>query len=586
MTSRQCKQADLAMAALSAGRLDDAERIRLQEHLESCRACSARAQGIAPLVDLLRTSATEAKPERLERVWQRVLADTASRPAPQRPSRGLWLTWAPPVGAAAAIVGTLALVWVLSERSAPQPDSAPAGAQEQLSWQSIAVSGTRVNGRMLSAGTRVAMGDQVSVGAGGRALFASGSSVLIVDPNTKLAIARSGPQTTLRLRHGRVILGSRDADSRSPKPVIQIDDITVRPIGTTFAVARPDRPSSPPDVIVIEGRVEVSDPQHRVVVEKDSGLTWGERPRALQRRKRRRVAQTLRRAKRLAKAAARPSRRVQVRGPADKPIVIDGFVLGTGSGSWVAQAGSHELALAHGQQLRRRHALEIAASGGASDDQTDLQVDLRSAGLLEPLAEPGVPPSEPPSTTTVRKMTRKDRHTQARHKPPRSVPSAARPAVTSADVQRVQRLLGDGQPAEARSAARRLLGQTPEPGLTRRLLTLVAESQVRQSRYRQARDAYLHVVRRFPQTTAGAHALYMTGSIELDQLRDARSAQRRFARYLQNFTSGPQRQGAYYLQWRAARRLGDGPRAQKIALQYLAEFPHGQYASALTSTAR
>lgn len=141
----------------------------------------------------------------------------------------------------------------------------------------------------------------------------------------------------------------------------------------------------------------------------------------------------------------------------------------------------------------------------------------------------------------------------------------------------VEELLKRGDAAAARSRALALLSRTRSTKRRQLLRLIVAESYLREHRYAEARSHYLRAYKRGRRSSLGAEALYMVGSIELEQLGRARAAEGRFRGYLKRYRRGRQRQGAYYLLCRSLVRRKQTPAARQCAQSYLREYPKGQF---------
>jgi hypothetical protein len=148
------------------------------------------------------------------------------------------------------------------------------------------------------------------------------------------------------------------------------------------------------------------------------------------------------------------------------------------------------------------------------------------------------------------------------------------------EILAIERLLSRGETTRARSQARELLAGAG--GIEERhaaaLSTLIAESLLKEGRYRPARDTYLDVWRRHAATAYGRDALFTAGSIELEQLQRPDRARKRFEAYLDKVPGGAQREGAHYLLYRSLQRLGRDQEASQQAAAYRREFPGGEYA--------
>jgi ferric-dicitrate binding protein FerR (iron transport regulator) len=457
------------MAAINAGELDEASRIRLLDHLDECESCAGRATWVSQAVALLREEPIALRHDHLQRVWRNVAAARHAAPATRRTGRG-WKIGLAAAGALAAGV----LVVLLLRPARPSETTEPT---EPASWRAVVLEGARLESAARTPGERAARpGDRVVVDHVGRAVFSSAAEVIVAQQDTELRFATVGGTRQLRLVKGVVAVQTRS--SAGSELVVVAGAVEIRPVGTAYAVRWSD--ASHLEVAVAEGRVRVASPERSVTLGAGQELVWGAAPRPLE-------------------AAA-----------------------------------------------RRRLEVELA--------QEPTQVaHLPSASTSRPaaVATPD-PASDPPPEIDLQR-----------------------------EVRRVERLLAEGHAAQARARAQRLLSRSRGGAHEPSLLTLMAESYVRERRYRDARDAYLQVWRRHPRSALGADGLYMTGSLELEQLLQPASARVRFERYLAAYARGRQRQGAHYLLCLALLQSGETKLARAVAERYLDEFPRGQYRSAL-----
>jgi ferric-dicitrate binding protein FerR (iron transport regulator) len=459
------------MAAVDAGTLDEASRLRLLDHLESCPSCASRQQGIARIVEALRSEEVNARPERLQQLWRRTLAGTSTRAAaPLRRLSRPRLLLAAGLGLAVLVAGAFAVLTLRPRAPAPTARIAAGAAR----WQALSL--PEVGGPR--AGSSFSTGDRLEVRDGGRAVLASASELVSLRGGTTLSFVEEDGAPVLRLERGRISARSIAQGVRPERPapgamLIRAGAVRVRPLGTAFSVQH-----DPPvvTVLVVEGKVEV-----------------------------------------------------------------------------VPRAGV-TMVLSPGQSFRGGAPGRLAEA-----ERRELEAELgRAADALAPRP---VRPATAPATPG---------------------PGPERPAERSFDdeLRAIERLLARGLAVQARTRAARLLERAPSshaPLLQR----LIAESHVRERRYREARDAYLRTFTRFAGTAAGAEGLFMAGSLELDQLARPREAVRRFERYLSSYRKGRQREEAHYLLCRALLAVGERERARRAAASYLAEFPEGRYRASL-----
>lgn len=451
------------MAAVDAGQLDEASRLRLLDHLELCPDCASRQRGIARIVEVLRSEEVNPRPERLQQLWRRTLARTSTRrvaPLPRLAWPRLLLAG---LGLVLLVAGVLAAL-VLLPRTPALVATRPATGTPR--WRALSLSeveGPR-EGRSFSSG------DRLEVRAGGSAVLASASELVSLRGGTTLSFVEEDGAQVLRLERGRLLARTI---ARGEGLVVRAGAVRVRPLGTAFSVQH-DPPAV--TVLVVEGKVEV-----------------------------------------------------------------------------VPRAGPTRI-LSPGQAFRG------GAPGRLEEaERRELERELgRAAVTLAP---------RPKQATTA---------------PAIPVPAPARPAERSLDqeLKAIERLLARGEATKARARAAKLLDGAP-PSHAPLLQRLIAESYVRERRYREARDAYLRTFLRFTRTAAGAEGLFMAGSLELDQLVRPREAGGRFALYLSSYPRGRQREEAHYLLCRALLASGERERARRAAASYLAEFPGGRYRASL-----
>jgi tetratricopeptide (TPR) repeat protein len=336
------------------------------------------------------------------------------------------------------------------------------------------------------------------------------------------------------------------ADGRGPEPVIAVAGLVIRPSGTAFRVRLPA--DGQPEVAVADGEVQVRSAGASVQVRAGSVLAWGGGQRRLQPAARQRLAEELSRAVQLARSAARQTTagRLSVVGPKRQQIRVDGVLLGSSWAVSLVGTGIHEVALVHGERVVSRRQVRVAAG----------------------------------STSRLRLVP------QGPQRQPRDGASKRGAGRTGAQtirgaLRQIESLLARGQTRLARQQALHLLRASGARAHRPQLLTLVAESHVREGRYREARRTYLRIWQRHPATNLGAEALYMTGSLELEQLGDLGAAREHLRRYLASYRRGHQREGAYFLLFRTLQRAGEGRAAGALARRYLAEFPGGQFARAM-----
>lgn len=170
--------------------------------------------------------------------------------------------------------------------------------------------------------------------------------------------------------------------------------------------------------------------------------------------------------------------------------------------------------------------------------------------------------------------------------PPAGAP-AARPeaaaAVTSAErapvaPSAVVRLAREGAHAEALMAAEANgFGATCE-ALSGTELLVLADSARYAGRFDRANEALENARRRFAGTDAAATAAFELGRIAMDVRRELSVAGDHFETYLRERPSGSLAREALGRALEARSRAGDGARAERLAVRYLAAYPDGPHA--------
>lgn len=516
MTKWRCKEADVWTAAHLAGTLGDAERIRLQEHLDACSGCRRRAAGVGALVQLLREQTPQLSDSRREQLWRAVQrgpmvesAQTAAASEGHAWWQGMFRLPAWMGASAVAFTATLLLaLWLW-------PGAPPAAPT--LPWVAEGLEGT------------LRPGQELRVPRDGRMVLRSPHETVVAVGGSKLRLPRAadGP---LELRHGELRIQTRVG--QHSRLMVRLGSLQVRPLGTAYRLRWP---GSGLHVAVDRGQVEVrSDAGRRVQVAAGQGLHWGRALRALTRTERRELA-------------ALWGRSLLAAAPAVAPPVV--------AASPPVVAASPPV---------------VAASP-----------PVRAA---TPVAAPVVPPLA--RATIVRPRSRvgarKVRPTAAAKTTPRAASPAPPKTVAGGELAAIERLLLLGKTEAARRDAGRLLSR----GNARAALqTLIAESWVRERHYNKACAAYLAAHAAEPASSLGATALYTAGALELEQLKRPDLAERRFTRYLDKYRQGRQREGAFYMLFRALRARGSAAAAAGVTQRYEREFPQGRYQAAMRGSA-
>ncbi|MCA9269771.1 MAG: zf-HC2 domain-containing protein, partial [Planctomycetales bacterium] len=183
MIRRVCQRTDLWLAALAAEELDRADAIRLQEHLQHCADCRARAKDLDWARQRLRDNPPQLAAQSRARIWADLAAGQASS-ATGRRSLSV-VRWAF-VGAAALAAALVAVVFW--PRSAAVVGEA---ATPIVAWRVDAVRGgvirdhagaTIARGRLLSSrdGATLVLpqGATADLSTSGRAMRVSGQAKL------------------------------------------------------------------------------------------------------------------------------------------------------------------------------------------------------------------------------------------------------------------------------------------------------------------------------------------------------------------------------------------------------------------------
>ena len=111
MADLSCRQAELLEADVEMGRASEADRMRMEVHLQRCEACAQRSERLRALTDALRAEPIEA------RVPDRALVASALVEAHDRPARTLAQGPAMPwLAAAAALLAMGSAAWWIATR--------------------------------------------------------------------------------------------------------------------------------------------------------------------------------------------------------------------------------------------------------------------------------------------------------------------------------------------------------------------------------------------------------------------------------------------------------------------------------------
>lgn len=131
-----CKDASRAIVLDHYGELGPAEKIRLEEHLKTCRTCAAALEETKRVFALIDAFApAEAPYPDPERAWRGILAGIRSGPAAERRRPALVRRWA--FAAAAVVLVFIAGIYVGRTRFGPRRVSLPATAGAAASGHSL-----------------------------------------------------------------------------------------------------------------------------------------------------------------------------------------------------------------------------------------------------------------------------------------------------------------------------------------------------------------------------------------------------------------------------------------------------------------
>ncbi len=252
--SLSCMKSALLLQGRAAG-LSRAEGLLLEEHLGTCERCSADAQTLAAIVEVLGSAPAPLRAAVRERAIARALAGpmgTDAAPSPLADRRRL------AIAAFAAVAAVIALLFG-SPWKAGGPDVAvvsPVDPSPHL-----------LQGRCEIDGAPVAAGATWAAGTALRALEPVKVRVAhaVVDLDAETVVRWDASRATLAITAGRARL---DVDPTPGEPFrVTAGDILVEVLGTHFEVTS-DR------VTVSHGRVRVTDHGSGAVTELSAGETW------------------------------------------------------------------------------------------------------------------------------------------------------------------------------------------------------------------------------------------------------------------------------------------------------------------------
>jgi hypothetical protein len=268
MSAIGCTRASLLLQKRASG-LDEAEQLRLEEHLSGCESCSRDARALALLRDLaLQAGSPLAAGARERAVLRAISAGEPVRPA-RRPRALPALAAAAAVAMAAAVTGLF--FWL--PKSGPQPGSPVAGVQSARA-PNLAPAADRVlsgaisaGGREIPAGGGVKSGVVLESRSGARLDLGFAQLELRADTRIKWMKERSSVE---------LLAGALQAEVKTGYPFqVVTDRFLVLVAGTRFEVSRLQ-------VKVHRGRVRVlSREGDALLAELGPGESWKHEPTAV-----------------------------------------------------------------------------------------------------------------------------------------------------------------------------------------------------------------------------------------------------------------------------------------------------------------
>jgi hypothetical protein len=276
MSRQGCRQAELWLAAVDAGQLDDASRIRLLDHLERCPACTRQAQAVSWITAVLRAEPIEPRAEQLDRVWRRVHYASAAAPR-SRPARYA-LRWRLALAAGLGLAALTAALAIESGRSPTESVSflRDAGRIRVLASRTPLRKDriSRWRATVLARARWLVPGAELRVERGGRAVLTSEAERIVLEEETRVELVTEESGTSVVRLHAGA-LAARTLDGGGSRAIVAAGRLRVRPLGTLYAVRWR---AGAPAVEVAAGRVEVTGGGRRVVVSAGQTLRAGEAP--------------------------------------------------------------------------------------------------------------------------------------------------------------------------------------------------------------------------------------------------------------------------------------------------------------------
>jgi len=223
-TLRSCHDFQSLIPAYISGRLRGPRTLLLKEHTAECPAC--------------RRCLLQARPQKL----------VQAGPMPERDRTGIWMKWV--AAAAAVLVGFGIFQLVSFQKFFPWGTNAVALLQDS---KGVVFQVLDEGTFSLEVDQKIGQGQSVRTARGSGALLRlSDGSKLEMAERTELAIFEGWFGTTVRLRHGHLILEAAAQGARSLS--VLTDDCRVGVKGTVFSVSHGIKGSR---VSVIEGEVLV-----------------------------------------------------------------------------------------------------------------------------------------------------------------------------------------------------------------------------------------------------------------------------------------------------------------------------------------
>ena len=241
-------------------------------------------------------------------------------------------------------------------------------------------------------------------------------------------------------------------------------------------------------------------------------------------------------------------------------------VVHTGDAKWAVEAGP----------------FEVRVTGTSFD----LAFDPRDESIVVSLAEGSVVVTGCMLESDGRRVSRGEQlHVSCKQPPTTVTPSALPDAVPTPTAKKsapapsaVVTLAKEGKHAEAIAAAEAQGFGVTCDSLTGAELLVLADAARYAGKFDRAGEALLAARRRFPKSDAAASAAFELGRIAFDVRHDLDAAGDWFDTYLAERPNGPLAREATGRALEARHRAGDGTRAERMAVRYLAAYPDGPHA--------